>query len=224
MSPTTIGIAGITGKFGRLLALSLLEASADVKLRGLARDPSKVDTSFLPGIELFQGDAFDVDTIRSFVRGTDVVVCCYLGDPHLMIEGQKVLIDIAEEEGVPRYVASDWSLDWTKLQMGELFAKEPCQRVYEYLATKKSIKGVHVLIGGFTDILFAPFFRIWDPENLTFSYWGTGDEVWECTSYRNAAQYTAAVCLDSEAVGVLRCKMAPCASCVPGPKKLIFYF
>lgn len=218
MSPITIAIAGITGKFGRLLALSLLEASPQVKLRGLARDPSKVDVASLPNVELFQGDAFDVDKIRSFVRGADVVVCCYLGDNHLMIEGQKVLIDIAEEEKVSRYVASDWSLDWTKLEMGELFAKEPCQRIHEYLTTKKSIKGVHVLIGGFTDVIFAPFFRIWDQENLTFNYWGTGDEVWECTSYLNSAQYTAAVCLDSRAVGVLRCKIKPPCCLIPSSK------
>lgn len=209
MSSITVGIAGITGKFARLLALRLVAISPQVKLRGLARDPSKIDASPLRNVELYQGDAFEADKVRRFVRGTDVVVCCYLGDDHLMIEGQKVLIDIAEEEHVPRYIASDWSLDWTKLEMGELFAKEPCQRIHAYLAEKKSIQGIHILIGGFTDVLYAPFFQIWDQHTLTFNYWGTGDEVWECTSYMNSAQYTAAVCLDPEAVGVLRCKVAP---------------
>ena len=122
MSSTTIGIAGITGKFARLLALCLLEVSPQVKLRGVALDPSKVDASSLPNVELCQGDAFDVDKIRSFVRGTDVVVCCYLGDDRLMIEGQKLLIDIAEEENVPRYVASDWSVEGPQLEIGVLFA------------------------------------------------------------------------------------------------------
>lgn len=206
MSVKTIGIAGITGKFGRRLALCLREAAPAVNLRGFARDPSKVDLSLLPDTELHQGDAFNSEKIRGFVRGLDVVVCCYLGDNHLMVEGQKLLIDIAEDEGVPRYVASDWCLDWTKLEMGEFFAKEPCQRVHAYLAEKKSIRGVHVLIGGFTDVVYAPFFRIWDQENQTFNYWGTGDEVWECTSYLNSAQYTAAVCIDPQAVGVLRCE------------------
>lgn len=207
MSVKTIGIAGITGKFGLQLALCLREAAPAVNLRGLARDPSKVDLSSLPDIEVHQGDAFDSEKIRGFVRGLDVVVCCYLGDNQLMIEGQKLLIDIAEDEGVPRYVASDWSLDWTKLEMGELFAKESCQRVHAYLAEKKSIRGVHILIGGFTDVVYAPFFRIWDQKNQILNYWGTGDEVWECTSYLNSAQYTAAVCLDPQAVGVLRCEI-----------------
>lgn len=97
-----------------------------------------------------------------------------------MVEGQKLLINIAEDEGVSRYVASDWPPDWTKLEMGELFAKEPCQITKAYL-NKKKINGIHTLIGGFTDVVFAPFFRIWDGANLTFRYWGTGKEIWECT-------------------------------------------
>lgn len=209
MSPITVGIAGITGKFARLLASCLLEQSHEVKIKGLARDPSKLDASISssPRVEIFQGDAIDTEKIRPFVHGCDVVVCCYLGDDNVMIEGQKVLIDLAEEENIPRYVASDWSLDWTKLEMGELFAKQSCQVVKAYLDGKKSIEGVHILIGGFTDVVFAPFFRIWDSENRTFSYWGSGNEVWECTTYLNSAQYTAAVCLDREATGVLRCEI-----------------
>jgi hypothetical protein len=208
MSTITVGIAGITGKFARLLASVFLEKYLEVSIRGLARRPSMVDISLTssPKVQICQGDAFDTDRIRQFVHGCDVVVCCYLGDDNLMIEGQKVLIDIAEEESVSRYVASDWSLDWTKLNMGELFAKEPCQIVSAYLETKKRIKGIHILVGGFTDVLFAPFFSIWDPSNDgTIKYWGEGSETWECTSYLNSAEYTAAVCIDREATGTLRC-------------------
>lgn len=209
MAPLTIGVAGFTGKFARLIVSSLLERPAGVvKIKGLARDLSKVDatTASASNVQVVQGDAFDAEKVREFVRGCDVVVCCYLGNDHVMIEGQKLLIDLAEEEKVPRYVASDWSLDWTKLKMGELFAKEPCQRVKTYLDQKQTIKGLHVLVGGFTDVVFAAFFNIWDQEHKTFRYWGTGDEVWECTTYENAAQYTAALCLDPDATGVWRCE------------------
>ena len=208
MASLTVGIAGFTGKFARLLTSSLLEKDPQVKIKGLARDPTKVESSIssAPNVQVLQGDAFDADKVRSFVCGCDVVVCCYLGDDNVIVEGQKLLIDIAEEEGVLRYVASDWSLDWTKLKMGELFAKQPCQVVHAVLDTKKNIKGVHILIGGFTDVVFAPFFRIWNTENLTLSYWGTGNEVWECTTYLNSAQYTAAVTLDPNAVETFRCE------------------
>ncbi len=211
MASLTIGIAGFTGKFARLLTSSLLKSDASIRIKGLARDPAKVDTaiSSRSNVEVLQGDAFDADKIRTFVRGCDVVVCCYLGDDHIMVEGQKLLIDVAEEENVTRYVASDWSLDWTKLQLGELFAKEPCQLVKAYVDTKKRIQGVHILVGGFTEVLFAPFFQIWDADKLTLKYWGTGDENWEFTTYLNSAQYTAAVILDSQAKGVLRCTRHP---------------
>ena len=206
MPSLTIGIAGITRKFARLLASCLLE-SPQIKLKGLARDPSKLDPSIslAPNVEVFQGSAFEAEKVPPFVKGCDVVVCCYLGDDNVMVDGQKLLIDIAESEGVSRYVASDWSLDWTKIETGELFAKEACQLVKAYLHSK-SIKGVHILIGGFTDVIFAPFFRVWDAQNFTFRYWGTGDEIWECTTYLDSAKYTAAVCLDPNASGVWRCK------------------
>lgn len=208
MAPITVGIAGFTGRVAGLLTSSLLEQDPNVQIKGLARTPENVPQSISSksNVQVVQGGAFDTDKIRSFIRGCDVVVCCYSHDDHIMVDGQKLLIDLAEEEGIPRYVASDWCLDYTKLEMGELFAKEASQRIKAYLDTRKSIKGVHVLIGGFTEVIFAAFFRIWDSQTCTFRYWGTGGETWECTTYRNSAQYTAAVCLDPNAAGVFRCE------------------
>ncbi|EXJ95695.1 hypothetical protein A1O1_00818 [Capronia coronata CBS 617.96] len=202
---TTIGIAGISGKFARLLANALL-TYPEARIRGLCRSPSKVPASVSssPQVQVVQGDAFDADALHAFVKGCDVVVCCYLGDDRVMIDGQELLINVCEEEGVPRYVASDWALDYTKLQLGELFPKDPMIHVKAHLDAKKNIKGVHILTGGFLEVLFSPVFGVWDPQNTTFRYWGTGNEVWEGTTYKNSAEYTAAVCLDSAAVGVLR--------------------
>lgn len=84
----TVGIAGITGKFGRLVAKHLL-SNPEVTLRGLCRDPSKAISSIAsnPKVQLFQSDAYDHDKIRVFIGGTDVVICSYLGDDKLMIDG-----------------------------------------------------------------------------------------------------------------------------------------
>lgn len=203
----TVGLAGITGKFGRLLATKLLK-NPNVTLRGYARDPSKVLPSITssPRVSLFQGEAYDESKIRTFVKGCDVVICAYLGDDKLMIEGQKKLIDGCELERVPRYVASDWALDYTKLQFGELFPKDPMKHVKAYLETKQVVKGVHILIGGFMDPIFSPLFQIWDQQTTTLRYWGEGTEPWEGTSYENAAEYTAAVVADPSAIGIQKCK------------------
>ncbi|KAI0830392.1 nmrA-like family protein [Hypoxylon sp. FL0890] len=199
----TVGIAGITGKFARELASALLK-TPDVTIKGYCRDPSKVPQSLASKVSLTKGDAFDTSAIRSFVSGCDVVVCCYLGDPKLMADGQKLLIDACAAEGVPRYVASDWSLDYTKLELGQLFPKDPMIHVKAYLDAQDKVKGVHILVGMFIEVFFGPTFSIYDPSSTTFKYWGTGDEIWEGTTYRNAAEYTAAVCADKNASGILK--------------------
>ena len=204
---TTVGIAGITGKFGRLVAKHLLN-NPEITLRGYCRNPSKVISSISssPRVQLFQGDAYDQDKIRAFVQGSDVVMCSYLGDEKLMIDGQKALIDACESEGVPRYIASDWALDYTKLEFGELFVKDPMKHVKAYLETKENVKGVHILVGGFMEPVLGPMFNILDVQHNIINYWGDGNEPWEGTSYENAAEYTAAVAADPTAFGVQKCK------------------
>lgn len=115
----TVGIAGLTGKFARLVASFLLQRP-NVTLRGYVRDPTKLPSSLSANerIHIAQGGAYDVSAARTFAQGCDVVICCYLGDDRLMTEGQKVLVDECEAEGVPRYIASDYSLDFTKLEKG----------------------------------------------------------------------------------------------------------
>lgn len=209
-SPLTVGVAGITGKFGRLIASKLL-ANPSTTVRGYGRNPSKLPSPLTTSarVQLFQGEAFDTAALKRFVTGCDVVICAYLGDDNLMIEGQQTLIDACEESGtVTRYVASDWSLDYTKLKLGELFPKDPMIKIKGYLDEKAAggarVKGVHVLIGGFMDAILSQFYGIWHPETKSIRFWGEGTEVWEGTSYENAAEFTAAVVADREAVGVKR--------------------
>ncbi|KAK1149586.1 hypothetical protein N8T08_005135 [Aspergillus melleus] len=201
---TTVGIAGITGKFAKRLVSHILKRP-DVAIRGYCRDPSKVPETISSSsqVTLIQGDAFNKDAITTFAKSCDVIVCCYLGDDKLMVEGQKMLIDACDECDVPRYVASDWALDYTKLKLGELFPKDPMIHVKAYLETK-TVQGVHILIGGFMEPIFSPFFNIYDPQSQTFRFWGSGEEVMEGTTYDNAAEFTAAVTVDEKAVGVLK--------------------
>lgn len=205
MSSITVGIAGITGKFARCVVGHLLKNPA-VTIKGYCRDPTKLPASLLASkrISVTQGQSEERNALRAFAKGCDVVICCYLGDHNLMINGQKSLIDACEAETVPRYVASDYSLDFTKLELGQLPAKDPMKHVQEYLGTK-NVQGVHVLIGIFMETFFTTFLNVWNAKDVSFSYWGSGEEMWESTSYDNAAQFVAAVAQDSTAVGVQRC-------------------
>ncbi|MBE3048548.1 NAD(P)H-binding protein [Candidatus Bathyarchaeota archaeon] len=208
--PTTVGIAGITGKFASLV-LNRLLSRPDVNIRGFCRNAYKLPDSVRasPRVTLIQGSADDLEAARRFTGGCDVVICGYLGDNTLMTDGQKLLVDACELEGVARYIASDYSFDYTKLEYGQHPAKDPMKHVKAHLETKKNVKGVHVLIGAFMETFWSGYFGVFDAQGPKFSYYGSGDEVWESTTYGTAADYVAEVALDQSAVGIFRCKYCP---------------
>lgn len=204
---STVGIAGITGKLSQLILQYVLK-SPNTQVRGFCRDASKLSADVREDsrIKVVEGDVYDINTLRKFVAGCNVVICGYLGDNELMEKGQKLLIDACEAEGVPRYIASDYSLDYNNLEYGQHPAKDPMKKVKEYASSKKAVEGVHILIGAFMNTFWSRFFGIWDPDSETISYWGSGKESWETTTYDNAAKFIAEVALDSNATGVQKCK------------------
>ncbi|KAJ6044385.1 hypothetical protein N7499_006889 [Penicillium canescens] len=203
MAPT-VGIAGVTGKFAQCI-IKALQVYPTVSIRGYCRSPHKLPKDILASdkIEIVAGEFDDYGSIRSFVRGSDVVICCYFGGPEVMIQGQKLLIDACEEEGVPRYIASDFAVDYTKIPPGALFPKESAKIIMEYLKSKK-VAGVHILTGGLMETFWSEFFGIWRSETCSLSIWGNGEDSWELTTFPTAAAYTTEVALDRSAVGVLR--------------------
>ncbi|KAJ6134026.1 hypothetical protein N7523_000348 [Penicillium sp. IBT 18751x] len=203
MAPT-VGIAGVTGKFAQCI-IKALQPHPEVSIRGYCRSPEKLPKSITEcdRIEIFTGEFDDYDSIRKFVRGSDVVICCYFGGPEIMTQGQKLLIDACEEEGVPRFIPSDFAVDYTKIPAGALFPKKSAMIIREYLELTK-VAGVHVLNGGLMETFWSAFFGIWNPETRSLAFWGSGDEQWELTTFPTAAAFTAAAALDRNAVGVLR--------------------
>jgi hypothetical protein len=136
---STNGIAGITGKLASLIFRKLLNRS-NVSIRGFCRNATKVphDLRSLSRITVVEGSVDDMEALRDFTRGCNVVICCDLGDTSLMREGQKLLVNACDLEGVSRYVASDYCLDFTKLEYGHHPAKDPVKQVKEHLETRKA--------------------------------------------------------------------------------------
>ncbi|KAI1774426.1 hypothetical protein F4818DRAFT_419889 [Hypoxylon cercidicola] len=202
---TTVGIAGITSRVA-LCAVRQLLKRPDVYIRGYCRNPNKlpVQVSSHPRVQLLQGQFDDGIALRSLVKGCDVVICSYLADDNnVMVEGQKLLIDLCVEEGVPRYIPSDYTIEFPKLRLGQFIKKNPMIQINEYLESK-NIKAAHILVGIFMETLFSDLLYIWDPKERTIQYYGSGDEVLELSTYDTAGRYLAAVAVDPEAVGFLR--------------------
>ncbi|KAI2999524.1 hypothetical protein CBS147346_7535 [Aspergillus niger] len=203
--PTTVAIAGLTGKFAQCIASSL-QAYPDVFIRGYCRSPQKLPHSLLlaRNIKVIKGEIDDRVAARLFVKGANVVICCYFGSSAVMVQGQKVLIDACEELNVPRYIASDFAVDYTNIPANAIFPKDSARIIREYLASKRTVAGVHILTGGLMETFWSEFFGCWDRTTRSLSFWGTGEETWDLTTYETAAAYTPAVALDKSAVGVLR--------------------
>lgn len=203
----SVGVAGVTGKFAGLILDNLLE-DPTVRVRGYCRNASKLAGRYTksPQLEVVQGDANDQATLSKFVEGLDVVICAYLGDNDFMVNAQKALIDACDQARVPRYIASDYTIDYNQLQLGQHPAKDPMKIIHDYVKEKDHVKGVHVLIGAFMETFWSAYFQVWNPEAKALVYWGTGEETWESTTYGDAAKYTAAVALDSSAVGMQKCE------------------
>jgi len=204
----TIALIGISGKLGRAASKALLEHQ-NIALRGTCRDISKLPEWLTTSSQatLTQAGPYDAEALRAVVRGSDIVICCYSADPETMLNGQKLLIDLCEEEGVPRYMASDFTTDYNGLAWGDFPWKEPMKHVKAYLDTKPKVKGVHILVGLFVETFLAGF-GVWDPTHAKLFYWDSPEEnVWDFTTYASAARLIAAVAMDPSASGTLTCKI-----------------
>jgi NAD(P)H-binding len=203
MSVTRVAIAGMTGKFARLITTHLL-SKPNVEINGFCRTPSKVpqEISADPRVKVFEASSEDTEKIRQAIRGTDICICCYLGDESLMEAGQKHLIDACIAERVPRFMDSGYTFDYRNLEMGAAPQKDFCKKVQAYLEQNAGqIKPVQVLNGAFMEVCFAPFYGLFSSEGPTLQYWGTGDEKLEMTTYADAARFAGEVALDEKAVG-----------------------
>jgi hypothetical protein len=211
MSPTvnTVAIVGFTGRMATLITPALLERHPSITIHGICRSPSKVDPKIRASssVKIFEAVSTDTEALRAGLKGVDVCICCYLGDSSLMIDGQKLLIDACIVEGVPRYVASDWSFNYRTMQFGDNPAKDPMKHVQVYLEELEKegkVKSVHILNGGFFDMVFSPMLNYL--VDGTFQYYGTGNESIEGTSMKDAAAFTAEVAADASATGFLSCE------------------
>ncbi|KAH6970534.1 hypothetical protein BKA56DRAFT_558900 [Ilyonectria sp. MPI-CAGE-AT-0026] len=199
-TPLTVTVAGATGNLGQRIIKRLL-AVPNVYVRGFARSPEKLPES-ISGHNQFtaiKGQVNDVSQVREAVEGSSVVLCAYQGYDDVMLHGQRILIDACEEFGVARYVSSDFTLDYNKLELGQHEGKDCMIQVKQYLQGK-NVKGVHVLIGCFFETWLG-YMHIWDPETRSFTFWGDGNELWEMTTFEDAARYAVEVVLDPTAVG-----------------------
>jgi len=103
---------------------------------------------------------------------------------------------------VPRFIPSDYSLDFTKFSYGENRNLDWRREFHEYL-DKCPIAATSVFNGAFMELLLDEMPMIIFKKQIVI-YWGKADYKWGFTTMDNTAEYTANVAIDDRSPRYLR--------------------
>jgi nucleoside-diphosphate-sugar epimerase len=202
-APATIVLAGATGDLGHRIALALLDRGAQV--RALVRPGSAkpaVGELRERGATLIEVDFSDGAALTRACVGAACVVSALSGLREVIVEAQTRLLDAAVAAGVPRFIPSDYSIDFTKLPEGSNRNLD-LRREFGRRLDQAPIAATSILNGMFMDLLTgqAPvvLFKI-----RRVLYWGRADQLLDFTTIADTATFTAAAALDSATPRYLR--------------------
>jgi len=199
----TIIVAGGTGNLGGRIIKELLAQGAAV--RALVRaeaDPAKLAHLTAQGAQLVTVDMTDVAQLTRACQGAACVVSVLQGLRDVIVEAQTALLTAAVAAGVPRFIPSDFSSDFTKLPAGDN-RNFDLRREFRARLDQAPIAGTSVLNGAFADLLQYGV-TLLDFKQKRVSYWGDADWRIDFTTMDDTAAFTAAAALDAHTPRFLR--------------------
>ena len=203
MKPTIL-VAGGTGNLGGRIIKALIKRGAEV--RAIVRngtEPEKIAKLTALGAKVITVEMSDIEQLKQACQGASCVVSALAGLQDVIVESQTKLLDAAIAAGVPRFIPSDYSSDFTQLPTGENRNFDLRKEFHQYL-DKSPIAATSILNGAFADILSygTPLYNF---KNYSVGYWGDkADWKIDFTTMDNTADYTAAAAIDSSTPKILR--------------------
>jgi hypothetical protein len=197
-------VAGGTGNLGGRIVKALIKRGAEV--RAIVRngsEPEKIAKLTELGAKVMTIDLSNAEDLKQACQGISCVVSALSGLHDAIVDSQTKLLDAAIAAGVPRFIPSDYSSDFTKLPAGENRNFDLRKEFHQYL-DKSSIAATSILNGAFADILSYGT-PLYDVKNYSVGYWGDkSDWKIDFTTMDDTADYTAAAAIDSETPKILR--------------------
>jgi nucleoside-diphosphate-sugar epimerase len=198
-----IVLAGATGDLGHRIGLALLGRGAEV--RALVRPGNtKPEVGQLRerGATIVEVDFANQAALTAACAGAACVVSALSGLREVIVDAQSQLLDAAVAAGVPRFIPSDYAIDYTKLPEGSNRNLD-LRREFGRRLDQAPIQATSVLNGMFMDLLTgqAPvvLFKI-----KRVLYWGSADQPLDFTTTADTAAFTAAAALDPTTPRYLR--------------------
>jgi hypothetical protein len=194
-SHMTVILAGATGHLGLRIAYHLRKLNANVI--ALVRKTSAADQQVLlqkQGVIVREVDFDNATELTKASSGADCMVCALSGLGDVIIDLQTKLLQAAVSAGVPRFIPSDYCIDYTQLPDGTNRNLDLRRRFNETL-NKTPIASTSILNGMFSDLLTgqAPIV-IFGMKRLV--YWGDAEQLLDFTTMDNTAEYTAHAAVD----------------------------
>lgn len=196
-------LAGATGDLGGRIAKALI--SKGVKVKAITRTDSKkeaVDILKSGGAEIIDLDMNDHAALVAACKGASCVVSALAGLREVIVDSQLKLLEAAVEAGVPRFIPSDYSTDFTQLPEGEN-RNFDLRKEFAAELNKAMITPTSIFNGGFAELLTYNI-PLLDHKNKTISYWEKPDWKIDFTSMNDTAAFTAIAALDVTAPRYLR--------------------
>ncbi len=203
MNPPVIVVAGASGHLGGRIARALRERGAGV--HGLVRNgtaPDRVERLRDLGVVVSSIDLTSGPEVAAECSGASCVVSALQGLRDVIVEAQTVLLDAAIEADVPRFIPSDYSIDFTGLPPGGNRNLD-LRREFHGRLDKAPIVATSIFNGAFADMLTGQMplilFRL-----KRVLYWGDADQRMDFTTIDDTAAFTASAALDASTPRALR--------------------
>lgn len=203
----TVLVVGALGRVGFTLT-SILLSKPGVQVRCIVRKSQqtaassdderqkKIQSLESRGVSMYFADVAneeDEHTLRKAVSGCDVVVSTIMNGERSIIDGQVRLLRIMQEEGVKRFIPSDYSFNLETVDVDD--SHHTGMRIRfnrEHLAKQDKVQWISVLCGVFPEL----YFHVFDYDKLEAPYWGSPDVPMDWTTIEDTAKFTAEVALD----------------------------
>lgn len=202
-SKPTVLVVGSTGMLGTKIISALLDKKA-TEVKAMVRPGSdsdeknrqKIEKMRARGATIVEGDLMKPETLLPICEGVDVVVSA-VGNNETTVPGQKNLIDAAKQQGVKRFIPSDYSVDYRKLDYGDNDNLDKRKEVFSYLQLI-GLEYTLILNGAFMDNIGTPYAAQFNFDNSTFEYWGDGETPLDYTTTDDTAKYVAEAVSDPD--------------------------
>jgi hypothetical protein len=154
------------------------------------------------GATIIEVDYDNDDALKMACANASCVVSALNGLQPVIIGMQGKLLDAAVAAGVPRFIPSDYALDFTKTRPGDNRNLD-LRRMFMARIDAAPIRATSVLNGAFADLLTgqAPIVL---HKRRKILYWGSADQPLDFTAKDDVADYVGEAALDETTPRFLR--------------------